>query len=162
MSFLLGVVQSTAQAVVAATPAVTATPTPTPEAVQAVATSSSSLLGAVNALASQVSQTDVVAVASGLAVAVQALLNKIPFFTHVVNYVQDVRRFFLAVLVPSALTFLAGLATGDNTLHLAPVVFLGAQVVFYTVRFLVSKATAKAVPATVEAAPQTSVDGANF
>lgn len=137
MSMLIAVVQ-------AATPAVTATPLPTPAEVAAAVSSTdhNQLLGFANDLAAKVSQTDIVAAGAALAVAAQGALNKVPFFKHAVSYVQDVRRFLLAVFIPSAMTVGAGLATGHNELHLAPIVFLGAQVLFYAFKFLVGKAVA--------------------
>lgn len=133
MSMLLAIVSSTVQAVATATPVVAATPVPSVAA-------DPTFVDTLNKLASNVSQTDIIAIAAALTVALQAALNKIPFFKHAVKYVQDVRRFVLAVFVPSLVTFGAGLATGSNDMHLTPVVFLGAQVIFYIAKYLIGKA----------------------
>lgn len=138
MSILLGVVQSTVHVIAASTPL--PTPTPTSSVAPAVVASSPSLLDTINNWAAGISQTDLIAFAALLASSLQALLNKIPFFTHTVDYVQDVRRFLLAVFVPGVVTIGTGVATGRNDFHLLPVVFLGAQIVFYAGRFLVAQA----------------------
>lgn len=161
MSMLIAVVQ-------AATPAVTTTPLPTPaEVATAISTSPNQLLDLINGVAAKVSQTDIVAFGAALAVIVQGAFNKVPFFKHTVSYVQDVRRFLLAVFIPSAMTVGAGLATGQNQLQLAPVVFLSAQVLFYMGKFLVGKAVASfsakaAAPANQNVGYVTVTPGAGY
>lgn len=137
MSVLLALATPVVQAVATATPVVTATPAPA-----AAVAADPGFLAYVNSLVAGVSQANIVAFASVLALALQGAFNRLPFFKHVVEYVQDVRRFVLAVFLPTVLTVGAGLATGENELKLAPIVFLFAQVGFYVVKFLVGRALA--------------------
>lgn len=149
MSALLALVQSvapTVQAVASASPS----PSPSPQAVSAVVSHAPTITDTLNALASKVSQTDLIAFAATIAVLVQALLNKVPFFTHAVAYVQDVRRFVLSVAVPNAVLVSTSLATGNNKLGLVPWVFMVAQTLFYVGKTLVNAAVrnlTKPVPA---------------
>ncbi len=78
----------------------------------------------------------IVLIGAALASGVQVLLNKFPFLSHDIKEVQDFRRKMLAVAIPVVGTLVAGLATGQNTLNLAPWVFLIAQILFASVKAL--------------------------
>lgn len=127
--------------------AAVATVTPAVQAVVSSPTPVPTVLDTVNSVAKGVSQTDIILVASSIAVAIQAAINKVPFFSHTVEYVQNVRRFLLAVFIPGAIAVGTSLATGNNDLGLMPVVFLLAQVVFYVFKTLYGFAQAKLMKA---------------
>lgn len=140
MSALLAVVQAVVSASPSPSPTVAASVAPVAQAAQSVPVHT--FWDTLNSLVQGVSQTDIVALGSALAVSLQALLNRVPFFRHAVDYVQDVRRFALAVVVPGALAVGVSLATGHNDLGLTPWLFLGAQVVFYACKVLIKSAVA--------------------
>ncbi len=87
----------------------------------------------------------IVVISAALVSAVQYFLNKFPFFSHEVSAVQDLRRRLLAVVLPLLTTFLGGLATGQNTLHLMPWVFLVSQILYTSVKALQGVAQEKVV-----------------
>ncbi len=130
----------------AATVAATLSPTPSPSpvvqaAVQAhaaAAPSASGLNDLLNKLAGLISPTDLAVLAGMLASAAQALLNRFPWLNHDIQEVQNARRFLLAVVLPFAGAYLASLATGDNTLAVAPWVFLVSQLVFRAVKLMLA------------------------
>lgn len=130
MSVLLAVTSQVVQAVA------TATPSPSPHVVQVATTHVNTLSDTINALASKVSVEDVIAAAAGVAAVLQAYLNKLSIFQHAVKEIQALRRFVLAVVLPTALVLVGGLATNSNTLHLAPAVFLVAQFIYYVFKRL--------------------------
>jgi hypothetical protein len=74
--------------------------------------------------------------------------------------VQNVRRFALAVFIPGMLAIGTSVATGNNDLHLAPIVFLGAQVIFYVGKALIGVALAKTVVTETVVVPATSTTDA--
>jgi hypothetical protein len=151
VSALLGIVQSTVQAVVSVSPS----PSPSPVAVAAVTTHAGTLSDTVNAFASRVSQADLIAFAAAVSFAITGALSKVPFFTHAVAYVQDLRRFTLSAVVPTVLVAGSSLASGHNTLGLTPLVFLGSQIAFYVFKTLYGAALSALNPQPgVEAAPQ--------
>ncbi len=143
-------------ATVAATPSPTVSPsvdpTPVVHAVAQQAAAHSSLIDSVNAFVSQIPQSELVAVAAVIVVALQSFLNRFPWLQHEVNYVQDLRRQFVAVVLPFLGVMLAGFASGQNTMHLAPVVYLVGQVVYYVVKTL-QGAAANLSSASAETAP---------
>jgi hypothetical protein len=123
-----------AAAQAAATPSPSATPFPSPSPVvhHVVHTathlaSSFDLWGLLNTWAASVSEA---AVVGAVLVIVQGLLQRFPFLQHEVAEVQYMRRFVVAVLLPFLGTAIASFASGQNTLGLAPVVFLAGQVVY--------------------------------
>lgn len=79
----------------------------------------------------------IVVIGAAIASAVQVPLNKLlPWLSHETAQVQDLRRRLLAVALPLLGTYLSGLATGQNTLHLAPWVFLVSQILYSAVQAL--------------------------
>ncbi len=131
-----------AQAVVQASVSPSPSASPVAQAAQVVvqhtaaaAPNTPSLQDIVNGIVSVLSPY-VVVIGAALASFVQVFLNKLPWLSHDVKEVQDWRRKLLAVAIPLAGTLLAGLATGQNTLGLAPWVFLVAQVLFAAVKRL--------------------------
>lgn len=130
-------------AVAAATPSPASTPLPTASpTVEAIARAVApvvahpSFFDTLNSLAANVSQPDIIVFAAALVVGLQTLVNRVPFFTHAVKWVQDARRIFLAVVLPFFMAAGTSLATGHNDLGLAPSVFLAGQVLFYVIRSL--------------------------
>lgn len=125
----------------APTPVISPTPLPSPSPVVEAATHAAttvaqthpSFFDALNILASSVGQPEIIAAGAAAAVALQALLNKLPWLQHEVQWVEDLRRRFLAVALPLLGTVAASFASGHNELHLAPGLFLGGQVIYWTI-----------------------------
>ncbi len=133
---------SVVQTVVHATLTPSPTTSPVVQAAQAVvqthaaaAPSVPSLSDMLNGLVAILSPY-VLVLGAALASFVQVWLNKLPWLSHDVAAIQDWRRKLLAVAIPLVGTLLAGLATGQNTLGLAPLVFLLAQILFAAVKRL--------------------------
>jgi hypothetical protein len=120
------------------TPVVTPTPSPSPtveavaHAANQVVQSHPGLLDVLNVLASSIGQPEIIAAGAAAAVALQALLNKLPWLQHEVQWIEDLRRRFVAIVLPVLGTALTSFASGHNELHLAPAVFLLGQVGFWT------------------------------
>ncbi len=91
----------------------------------------------------------IVVIGGVVAAAAQSLLNKLPWLSHDIAKVQDLRRVVLAVFLPLAGTFLAGLATGQNALGLAPWVFVASQILFAAVKALQASGAAAAPAASL-------------
>lgn len=128
-------------AAVSVAPSISPSPSVSP-VVHAVVTHAaaapSGLSDLLNKLAALVSPTDLVVLAGMVAAAIQSLINRFPWLQHDIDEVQNARRFVLAVLIPLLGTYLAGLASGDNTLAVAPWIFLVSQVVFRAVKLLLA------------------------
>jgi len=158
-------------AIVQAVATVVATPVPSPTVVvtpvvHAVATVAShpAVTNVLNKLASLVSPSDVVVAAGVVATAILAQLNRIPWLSHEVAQVQDMRRFALSVGLPFAGTYVATLGSGVNSLGVAPWIFVISQFAFYIVKGLkyagaksVSNSTTAAT-VTQDAAPVLAVE----
>lgn len=125
-------------ATVTLSPTPTTSPVATVVATTAAAVVKTSPTDTLNRIANAISPADLIATAGIVATAIQAQLNKLPWLRHAVDYVQDTRRFVVAVVLPIGGTLLAGLATGHNTLNLAPWVFAVSQLVFYVAKSLKS------------------------
>jgi hypothetical protein len=78
----------------------------------------------------------VVLIGAVIANLVQSLLQKFPWLSSDIAKVQDLKRKLLAIALPLVGTFVAGLATGQNTLHLAPYIFVVGQILYAAVKAL--------------------------
>ena len=155
------IVQAVATVVATPVPSPTVVVTPVAHAVVAVA-SHPAVTDVLNKLASLVSPSDIVVAAGVVATAILAQLNRIPWLSHEVAQVQDMRRFALSVGLPFAGTYVATLGSGVNTLGIAPWIFVISQFAFYVVKGLkyagAKAATTPVVVATQDAAPVLSVE----
>ncbi len=132
MSVIVHAVQASLSPSPSASPVVQAAVQAHAAAATVAPTSFSDLLNKVAALLSPY----VVFIGAALASSAQALLNKLPWLQSDVAKLQDLYRRLLAVALPLLGTFLAGLATGQNTLQLAPWIFLVSQVLYTAVKAL--------------------------
>lgn len=128
--------------VVAQVVAASVTPTPSPvvqvvQVIQAHAAAGPLIPASVTDLLNKFSTVlapYVVVISAAIASGLQVLLNKFPWLSHDIAKVQDLRRVLLAAALPLLGTLVAGLATGQNTLQLAPWVFLVAQILYAAVK----------------------------
>lgn len=166
------VAHAVVQAVITATPTATPIPTPSPtvqaatHAAAQVVQTHSSLVDTINALAATVTQPEIIAAGAAIAVAIQGLINKLPWLQHEVAWVQDVRRRFVSVVIPVAGTALVSFTSGHNDLHLAPALFLVGQVVVWTWKAFrsswkaaVTAQAARVVPAPADTAAPVEGEG---
>ncbi len=131
-----------AAATVAASPSPSLSPLASPSASPVVhaathaATTavSNGWLDMLNAFLANVSQTDIIAAAAVAAVMLQSLVNRHKWLQSDLAWLQDLKRFVVAVALPWLGMLLAGFASGQNTMHLALPVFLAGQFLFYLVK----------------------------
>lgn len=134
----MSVVVQTAHAAASVAPSLTPTvsPTVTPvvhvanHAAQAVA-SSNGLVSLLTSFIGSLSQADIIAAGAAVAVVLQGFINKHPWLQSELAWLQNVKRFLVAVALPYLGALLASFATGQNTLHLALPVFVAGQFLFY-------------------------------
>ena len=125
---LLAVTQAV-QATVTATPSPSPTPSPSvaPVAVQAAQGSPlDAVVGAVVNIVSNVSQADLLVLAAALAVGVQYLINHYKPLGKVTNYL-------VSFTTPSLLAGLAAALGGVEKLAYGPLIYVGAQVLYFLV-----------------------------
>lgn len=138
---------ATVHAVVQATPSLTPSVTPVAVAAHAAATTGGeSLTDLLNKLANLVAPY-VVVIGGFLAVLVQALLNRFPWLSHEVAAVQDLYRRLVAIVLPFLGAYIATVVTGDNSMHVAPYVFIASQIIFTAWKALKGSVAAKVAPA---------------
>ena len=117
----------------------------------AVATHASSISDTLNALASRVSVADLITAAGAIVVAVQYLINQVPVIKRLSDQATASFNWVVSFALPFLATFVASAASGNNTLHVAPYVYLIAQLVYFIIEYIKSKAV-KNVVAPVAAA----------
>ena len=114
-------------------------PDPTPvvhAALTHVAASSNGLMTLLNSLLGSLSQADIIAAAAAVAVVLQGFINRHPWMQSELAWLQDLKRFAVAVALPYVGTLLASFASGQNSLHLYLPVFVGGQFLFYLFKTL--------------------------
>jgi hypothetical protein len=139
VSTLLAVI-STVQAT--ATPVAQAIATVTPSPSPAVTAHAQTITDTVNQLASKISTTDLLVAAGVITTGVQYLVNHFKALRESINWI-------LSFAIPFMLVAGASFASGHNDLHLAPVVYLLGQLLFFTIeRIKTSVATTEPVATT--------------
>lgn len=135
MSVLLAVLSTVAPTVTPVAHAV-ASVSPSPTPVAHAATISDTL----NALASKVSVADLMAAAGAIVVAVQYLVNQVPFIKRLSDQATASFNWVVSFALPFLATFIASVASGNNTLHVTPYIYLIAQLVYFVIEYIKSKA----------------------
>lgn len=162
-----------AVATVAPTPVVSPSPSPSVTPLAQAATHAATQVQSFDFLAfltawmSSISQADIIAAAGIAAVGIQGLINKSPWLKSELAWLQDVKRFLVAVAIPFGGSLLTDFATGHNTHQLALPVFLVGQFVFYTWKALkgmvlannAKKAAAAAIAETTTPVDNTAAEG---
>ena len=145
----------------AATVAATPIPTVTPVVHAVVATHAvvtHTATNALNQIFGRFSTADLITAAGVISTALLAWLNKLPWLQHEVATIQDVRRFLVSIALPFAGTYVASLASGDNTLAVAPWIFAVSQVAFYVIKGLKYAGAKTVTPAVQDPAPQLATE----
>lgn len=117
-------------------PVVTSTPVPTiaVHAVTVATTHTNSILDTLNALASKVSVADLTIAAGAITTGVQYLLNRYANLRKTANWL-------ISFALPTAGAVIASVVQGTNDLHLAPVVYLLAQVIYFSIERIKASVT---------------------
>lgn len=153
----MSVVQAVVQATVAPTPSASPVVQAAHAAIQATPAPAavSQLQDWLNQLSVAVGPY-IVLIGAALANVVQSLLQKFPWLSSDIAKVQDLKRKLLAIALPLVGTFVAGLATGQNTLHLWPWLFVAGQILYAAVKALQAAGSAvlSDVPLASEVPPQ--------
>jgi hypothetical protein len=101
-------------------------------------------------LAGKVSQTDLLAAAAAFVVFVQSMINKFPFLKNAEEKGRELANYLISFVLPFATTAVASFASGNNTLHLTPYIYLAGQFVYMVVSNFKKAPVTTPPPATQE------------
>jgi len=86
------------------------------------------------------------AAAGAIVVGVQYLVNQVPVVKRLSDAATASFNWVVSFALPFLATFIASVASGNNSLHVAPYIYLIAQLVYFVIEYIKTKAAKTVAP----------------